>query len=109
MDLVKIDVEGFEDKVIEGMHATLARDRPVIVCECNPDGPYRAVEQLMRLHDYGFVHLRAPAPVIMQSIAPDPSERDRNYLLIPTEREGELLAQIGAVGATGVAGACGGS
>jgi FkbM family methyltransferase len=33
VDLVKIDVEDFEARVLEGMHATIMRDRPFIVCE----------------------------------------------------------------------------
>jgi hypothetical protein len=98
VDLVKIDVEGFEDQVIEGMAKTLAADRPVMVVECNPDGPYEEVERLMRSHDYHFVHLRAPAPVSMPRIEPDPTERERNYLFVPAEREAEVLARIGAAG-----------
>lgn len=96
VDLAKIDVEGFEDQVIEGMAGTFAIHRPVVVCECNPDGPYQAVERLMRGHDYRFVHLRTPAPVSMPGIEPDPAERDRNYLFVPAEREAEVLARIGA-------------
>lgn len=33
IDLVKIDVEGFEQKVLQGMQDNLARHRPVLVCE----------------------------------------------------------------------------
>lgn len=33
VDLVKIDVEDFEARVLEGMQATIRRDRPFIVCE----------------------------------------------------------------------------
>jgi FkbM family methyltransferase len=36
VDLVKIDVEDFEASVLEGMHATIMRDRPFIVCEVLP-------------------------------------------------------------------------
>ncbi|HJQ58339.1 MAG TPA: FkbM family methyltransferase [Vineibacter sp.] len=35
VDLIKIDVEGFERHVIAGLEATLARDRPVVVLELN--------------------------------------------------------------------------
>lgn len=95
VDLAKIDVEGFEDQVIAGMATTIAADRPVIVCECNPDGPCDRVEGLMRSHGYGFVHLRTAAPILMPGIVPDPSERDRNYLFIPIERQADVLARIG--------------
>ncbi len=33
IDLMKIDVEGFEKLVLEGLRHTLERDRPVVVCE----------------------------------------------------------------------------
>lgn len=33
LDLVKIDVEGFEQKVLQGMQASLVRHRPLLVCE----------------------------------------------------------------------------
>jgi FkbM family methyltransferase len=36
VDLVKIDVEDFEADVLEGMQATIMRDRPFIVCEVLP-------------------------------------------------------------------------
>ena len=31
--LFKIDVEGFEKKVIKGLRATLKKERPILVCE----------------------------------------------------------------------------
>ena len=36
VDLVKLDVEDFEADVLEGMQATITRDRPFIVCEVLP-------------------------------------------------------------------------
>jgi FkbM family methyltransferase len=36
LDLVKIDVEDFEANVLEGMKATIMRDRPFVVCEILP-------------------------------------------------------------------------
>lgn len=35
IDFIKIDVEGFERSVIEGLSATIGRDRPIVVLELN--------------------------------------------------------------------------
>lgn len=37
LDLIKIDVQGFEAKLIAGARQTIARDRPTIFCEVSPD------------------------------------------------------------------------
>ena len=60
-DVVKIDVEGAELEVIEGMRNTITEHRPVLLCEvhdCNV--PYM---QLMRSLGYEPVNLDEDAPV----------------------------------------------
>jgi FkbM family methyltransferase len=37
LDLLKIDVQGFEAKLIAGARATIQRDHPTIFCEVSPD------------------------------------------------------------------------
>lgn len=86
VDLVKIDVEGFEDRVLSGMSGILARSRPVIVVECNPDGPHREMEQILNDQRYVFYHLGTRGPERKQRLVPDPTERCRNYLCAPAER-----------------------
>jgi FkbM family methyltransferase len=92
IDLVKIDVEGFEHDVLGGMGHILAEDRPIIICECNPDGPYQAIEALLAPHGYVFFHLRAPTPVAMTHIVPDASEQHRNYACVPVEKRARVDA-----------------
>jgi len=82
IDLVKIDVEGFEDKVLHGMRDVLALHRPSIVVECNPDGPYAAVQQILFEYGYQLYHLRGEGPKAVTSIVPDREERHRNFLCI---------------------------
>lgn len=86
VDLVKIDVEGFEDQVLEGMRATIKRFSPTIIVECNPDGPFAAVDALLSRCGYRFYHLRRDGPVPMTRIQPDPAERFRNYLCVSKDR-----------------------
>lgn len=81
VDLAKIDVEGFEHYVMEGMRRVLADWHPTLFVECNPDGPNQQVEKIARDYGYRFYHLRSPRPVEVDGILPDSSERFRNYML----------------------------
>lgn len=36
-DFIKIDVEGYEDKVLQGLRKTINREKPTILVECNQD------------------------------------------------------------------------
>ena len=83
--LVKIDVEGFEHLVIEGMRGILETARPVVVVECNIDGPVRAVDQALRDHGYVFQPIR-PGAVTMEHLVPDPQELYRNVVCLPVPR-----------------------
>lgn len=81
IDLVKVDVEGFEDQVLEGMTRVLTSLRPSLIIECNHDGPYEKVEQLLRSHGYSyFYRIEDGGPISVPSIEPDQNDVDRNYL-----------------------------
>jgi FkbM family methyltransferase len=80
VDLVKIDVEGFEDKVLEGMQRILARFAPTIIIECHLDGPILAVESILKQVGYHLFHLCSKGPVAVKKITPDAKEKYRNYI-----------------------------
>ena len=49
LDFIKIDVEGFEEKVLAGAAETLARFKPIIVIELNPGTLKRAGSSVQRV------------------------------------------------------------
>ena len=92
VDLVKVDVEGFEDRVLKGMFGILSRWRPATVVECNPHGPHCDVEQILGDELYVFYHLGPRGPERKPHPLPDDTERCRNYLCLPIERSARFGA-----------------
>ena len=89
---MKIDVEGFEDRVLEGMRRVLTESHPAIIVECHPDGPYRTVQKILAHYGYRFFALREPEPIAMVEIVPDVAGRYYNYLCMPEKRFEELAS-----------------
>lgn len=97
VDLVKIDVEGAEDKVLGGMTRMLQEDRPLILTEAltfQSDHLGR-VTHILRQHGYRFWRLSKAGIVEQPQISPDPTRAERNYLCAPHERVATLRETIG--------------
>jgi FkbM family methyltransferase len=80
IDLVKIDVERAEAMVLAGMHATLERDRPSILCEVLDADAGRVLEEILRPFDYRWYHLTWAGPVQRDQIVPVGGGLWPNYL-----------------------------
>jgi FkbM family methyltransferase len=83
VDLIKIDVEGYEHDALAGGERVLSRDQPLIVLEVNPGGPAAQIEAILKPLGYRFQHLRPEGPRPVDSIAPDPAVHWRNFLCVP--------------------------
>ena len=81
-DFIKIDVESFEDVVLEGADYALSYYRPALVLEANPDGPYRRLTEILTSYGYAFYHLLEQGPVLKGRIEPNGWDF-RNWLCTP--------------------------
>lgn len=83
--LVKIDVEGAEQRVLDGARVTAGRDRPLIAVELLPRADFRALDTWVADLGYVLVSLRAGLDHRVEPAAgflPD----SWNQLLVPAER-----------------------
>lgn len=63
LGLVKIDIEGHEPEAIEGMRASLKRDKPLVLFECNRKTERDAADRLITLlREIGYHRFVAVAP-----------------------------------------------
>lgn len=84
IDLVKIDVEGFELKTLMGMRTILQESKPTIFVEClyDANGDFPDISEFLSDYNYRFFHLRSDGPVAVQSIEPDVTRKSKNFLCI---------------------------
>ena len=87
IDVIKIDVEGFEDKVLEGGRKLLERDHPTMICECLPGCNAAAMESLLNSYGYSLYLLTDDGPEKKLHIEPDKDLVFKNYLFISPEME----------------------
>jgi hypothetical protein len=80
-DFVKIDAEGAEPRIFEGMSAVLAQCRPKMLVELHDEAGYSAFRAL--LHEYSYLSRRIDTASPMSD---SPEWRpEAEYLAIPSE------------------------
>jgi FkbM family methyltransferase len=94
---IKIDVEGLEQKVLEGGRETIAASRPIVQAElidrlapgCIPwaDAYFRAL-------DYQGCFVGPDRRTVFDLAAFDGSQRVENFLFVPVERAGDVRRRI---------------
>ena len=88
VDLVKIDVERLEDKVLEGMKGILMSSGPYIILEALPDGPYVSAEKILNQFGYRIYKFTEAGLVSIGGIVPNirDSRNSNNFLCVPENR-----------------------
>lgn len=72
LDLVKIDVDGYEAEVLAGLRDVVRRDRPTIFCEVTSVSGGEAIAADLRPLGYSFYALTDAGPERRLSVEPDP-------------------------------------
>jgi FkbM family methyltransferase len=80
--LVKIDVEGYEYKVLGGMRGILEDSQPAILFECNPGGDGAAISALLRQHGYRLFNLTDVSAEITELVPERFSKGNHNFLAL---------------------------
>jgi hypothetical protein len=83
VDLVKIDVEGLEEKVLKGMQRVIADSRPALIIECLPGVRLHEAERNLQNLGYTFWRLTPGRPLPLNGLSPDMTRVNRNVLCIP--------------------------
>jgi FkbM family methyltransferase len=85
VDLIKIDTETTEHDVLAGARDTLARHRPVVLCEVLAAGRPEEIEAIVGPVGYETWNLTGGGPVRRPHVVPDAAWR--NWLLVPEGTE----------------------
>jgi len=96
VDVIKMDTEGTEARVIDGASRTLERDRPFIVCEVLPSRDQSAVQRRLAALNYSALRLTNDGVVPVDDLQHDGSQSN-DCLFFPVEREEELRRLMGSV------------
>lgn len=91
VDVVKIDVEGSEDLVIEGMAATIRRDQPVICAEVLSESAGEKVREALE----GYT----PFAIVESGLRPIVGtwrrrQEERNFLWVPPRRHDAIASTL---------------
>jgi FkbM family methyltransferase len=82
-DLVKIDVEGLEHEVLEGMRGVIQQRRPALILEILHDAPFAALHDL--LAGYRFGRISAAGIQWRDALEPPGGASERNWLCVSAE------------------------
>jgi len=97
VDLIKMDVEGWEDRVLQGSQEVLAKDSPVLIIECAPEGPLKEVGRILSTFSYRFFSLHDAVPQRIDALAADQIKTQQWNVLCVPESKLEVLDKLAAV------------
>ena len=104
VDVIKLDTETTEDRVLRGAVGLIRRDAPAIVCEVLHQGHRPSIADVLAelLTPLGYRYFWIKPEGLVECIAPlgDPTGKYMNYLFITAQQiaGGRLADRLGSVG-----------
>ena len=90
VSVMKIDVEGAEDRVLSGAAKLMARDKPIIFCEILPNaGTWSVIPAILARTGYLRAAIHRKALVVQEDATPDPNVN--NHILFPRSLEPTII------------------
>jgi hypothetical protein len=86
IDLIKIDAEGSDDKVLEGAANVLEKHNPFVICEVLYDHTDKLIQEILDGTGYRYFFIKNDGLVECEEIVGDPEWKFRNYLFIHEDR-----------------------
>jgi len=93
VDLLKLDTEATEDRVLAGAGQVLAEHRPVVLCEVLPGRIEEALEAVFNQHRYVFTRA-TPQGLLRVPRLLHASDSPNDFVMIPEERLQEVQKQV---------------
>lgn len=99
VDLIKLDVEGFEDAALEGMQATMRDLKPALMLEVLKKASDRLLEQVRGLVHQGYGYYLLDGDGLTRSDQVERPRHGRNVLLcLPSKLPSSLVQRTRSVG-----------
>lgn len=94
VDLIKIDTEATEHRVLEGAKNTMKRDEPIIICEVLKGLTERFLHSALNNLGYKYFWISSEGLIEKEQIEGDETYKNRNYLFITEKRTREVMKEI---------------
>ncbi|ODS32784.1 MAG: hypothetical protein SCARUB_02104 [Candidatus Scalindua rubra] len=91
VDLVKIDIEGQDHRVLQGMQRILARDEPDIICEVLYGRTEAALQEILSGFSYKYYWITDDGLICRDKIVGDSQYKNVNWLFSKKAIEQDLL------------------
>jgi len=94
VDLIKIDTEATEHRVIEGAKTILKRDEPIIICEVLKGRTELFLHSIMDRLGYKYFWISRDGMIKKEQIECDETYQNTNYLFITKQKIREVMQKI---------------